>query len=447
VSEEQGLDRSVLERKERDELVTIAEALGVKANSRTKKADLVDKILRAAGYEVPDDAVAEEPTAEAKPRRARRTKAADAETEAGDKVTAGNGDASASSTEEQVAEPKTASADPRAGNGKDDTSASDDPAAGGDDEDEDEDEDEGEGEGDQAPGPNSRDDRGQGGQGGQGGRGQGQGQGQPQGQRGQGQQGGQGGQQRNFDDVGGPGNRRSRRRRGRDRDRDRDLQVQERGSDQTYQGDPIPIVGLLDLTDQGFGFVRVNGYLASNDDVYVSVSQARRFGLRKGDAIEGSARPPLGNEKYGAMLRIDKVSDMTVEEARQRRRFEDLTPLFPDEKIKLEVPGQPGNTTARIVDLICPIGKGQRGLIVSPPKAGKTTVMKHIAASIEANNPEIHLMVLLVDERPEEVTDMRRHLSRGEVWASTFDRPGEEHAMIAELAIEPNGWSRRARTS
>jgi transcription termination factor Rho len=169
----------------------------------------------------------------------------------------------------------------------------------------------------------------------------------------------------------------------------------------------------------------------------VSVKQARQFGLRKGDHIVGASRPALRNEKNPALLRIDQVNGQAPDAARRRRRFEDLTPLFPDAKLKLETAGV-GDMTARIIDLISPIGKGQRGLIVSPPKAGKTTVMKQVARSIEANNPEVRLIVLLVDERPEEVTDMRRSLSgeSSEVVASTFDRPAEEHTQVAELTIE-----------
>ncbi|MDP8992397.1 MAG: transcription termination factor Rho, partial [Actinomycetota bacterium] len=230
-----------------------------------------------------------------------------------------------------------------------------------------------------------------------------------------------------------PGNRR-RRRRGRDRDRsERDLQGS--GQEQQFQGEPVPVAGLLDLVDQGYGFLRTKGYLSSPNDVYVSISQVRRSALRKGDYIEGASRPAGSSEKYPALLRVDAVNGLTPEEARERPRFEDLTPLFPDQKLRLEVPGDSANMVARIVDLISPIGKGQRGLIVSPPKAGKTTVLKQIAHSIEANNPEVHLMVLLVDERPEEVTDMRRSV-RGEVVSSTFDRPSEEHTSVAELAIE-----------
>ncbi len=236
-------------------------------------------------------------------------------------------------------------------------------------------------------------------------------------------------------DANDPGNRRGRRRRGRERG-DREGQPERAGQGETqFQGEPVPVEGLLDLREEGFGFLRTDGYLAGPDDVYVSLSQVRRFGLRKGDTIKGASRPAGSSEKYPALLRIDTVSGMTPDEARQRPRFEDLTPLFPDEKLRLEVPGDSANMVARIVDLVSPIGKGQRGLIVSPPKAGKTTVLKQIAHSIEANNPEVHLMVLLVDERPEEVTDMRRSV-KGEVIASTFDRPSDEHTQVAELASE-----------
>ncbi len=194
---------------------------------------------------------------------------------------------------------------------------------------------------------------------------------------------------------------------------------------------------MLDLRDEGYGFLRCDGYLPSSKDVYVSISQARKFALRRGDYVEGACRPASNNEKYPALLRIDTVSGMDPEAARSRPRFEDLTPLFPDSRFNLEVSGDKDkeNITARIVDLLSPVGKGQRGMIVSPPKAGKTTVMKQIAHSIEANNPEVHLMVLLVDERPEEVTDMRRTV-RGEVIASTFDRPSDEHTAVAEMTIE-----------
>jgi transcription termination factor Rho len=242
---------------------------------------------------------------------------------------------------------------------------------------------------------------------------------------------GQGRVQERDNGQGDAANRRGRRRRGRERPGG-----EQSGAPETpWQGELVPVKGLLDLREEGYGFLRTSGYLPGPKDVYVSVSQARRFSLRKGDAIEGGCRPAGASEKYPALVRIDSISGLTPDEARVRPRFEDLTPLFPDEQLRLEMPGEPMNLTSRIVDLISPIGKGQRGLIVSPPKAGKTTIMKQIAHSIEVNNPEVHLIVLLVDERPEEVTDMRRSV-KGEVIASTFDRPADEHTAIAELTIE-----------
>ena len=228
------------------------------------------------------------------------------------------------------------------------------------------------------------------------------------------------------------GNKRRRRRRGRDRDRDRGFEQRP----EEVGGEAIDVEGLLDLRDEGYGFLRTGSYLAGRDDAYVSASQVRRFALRKGDFIKGATRAAATTEKYPALMRVDEINGMTPDEARQRPRFEDLTPLFPDERLRLELPDNPLEMTGRIVDLIAPIGKGQRGMVVSPPKAGKTTILKQIVYSIERNNPEVHLMVLLVDERPEEVTDMRRHVLRGEVVASTFDRPSDEHTQVAELTIE-----------
>jgi transcription termination factor Rho len=193
--------------------------------------------------------------------------------------------------------------------------------------------------------------------------------------------------------------------------------------------------GILDVLPESYGFLRVTGYLPGDRDVYVAANQVRKYGLRKGDVVAGPIRPPRTQEKFPALVRIDHVSGMTLDEARDRPKFGDLTPLFPDQRLRLEVEGQPNHVLARIVDLIAPIGKGQRGLIVSPPKAGKTTVLKEIANSIAHNNPECTLIVVLVDERPEEVTDMQRSV-KGEVVFSTFDRPAEEHTQVAELAIE-----------
>ncbi len=222
-----------------------------------------------------------------------------------------------------------------------------------------------------------------------------------------------------------PGNRR-RRRRGRGPD----------GPDESWDGEPVAIEGYLDLRNEGYGFLRTTGFRPSKQDAYVSVKQVREFDLRRGDYLVGGARPANRSEKNPALLRLDTVNGKAPAEAAKRPNFEDLTPLFPDERLNLELADDPSNMTARIVDLLSPIGKGQRGLIVSPPKAGKTTIMKQIARSIETNNPEVKLIVLLVDERPEEVTDMKRWLINGEVAASTFDRPAEEHTAIAEVTIE-----------
>jgi transcription termination factor Rho len=254
-------------------------------------------------------------------------------------------------------------------------------------------------------------------------------------------QGGQGGFKQGFGKAEGDGfgfgEGRNKRRRGKDRDR---LVTAERDGaidrlSENYQGELIDVEGLLDLSDQGYGYIRVKGYLPSPGDIYVPVNKVRQLGLRKGDKIVGKHRPATPQEKFPAIVSVETCNGHNLEIARLRPKFDDLTPLFPDVKLRLEQPGQPGNMVARIIDLVSPIGKGQRGLIVSPPKAGKTTVMKQIATSIEANNPDVHLMVLLIDERPEEVTDMRRHV-RGEVVASTFDRPSDEHTMIAELALD-----------
>ncbi len=230
--------------------------------------------------------------------------------------------------------------------------------------------------------------------------------------------------------------RRSRRNRRRGRNREGREPQGEAADPTQYQGDLVEISGLLDLRDEGYGFLRSTGYLPGRHDSYVSASQVRKFALRKGDYLRGATRPASSNEKYPALVRVDSVNDLTPDEARARPRFEDLTPLFPDSQLRLEMPENPQDLTGRIIDLVAPIGKGQRGMIVSPPKAGKTTIIKQIVFAIERNDPECHVMVLQVDERPEEVTDMKRHVLRAEVVASTFDRPSEEHCHVSELAIE-----------
>jgi len=192
--------------------------------------------------------------------------------------------------------------------------------------------------------------------------------------------------------------------------------------------------GVLEILPDGYGFLRVDDYTPGPDDVYVSPSQIRRFNLRTGDLVLGQVRPPKDGERYFALLRVKAVNMRDPEEAARRPHFDDLTPIYPDERLRLEVPGEKDVAT-RLIDVVAPLGKGQRGLIVAPPKAGKTTVLKKIANSITANYPEIELMVLLIDERPEEVTDMERSVD-GEVISSTFDMPPDNHVRVADIVLE-----------
>ena len=375
------LERDALEGKDRDELTTIATALGGKPGSRARKAEIVDLILDLAGFETSsngsspsnDAAPVQEPSAE---------EVAEEPPAEWEVAVAEEGDEAEASSDEGSGDKPDESGE--AGSESSSEAGSDRQGRQG-----------------------NRDRQGQ------------QGNRDRQGNRGQqGQQGQQ--------DDGEAGNRR-RRRRGRG---------QQEAPEETWDGEPVEVEGYLDMRDEGYGFLRTSSYKASKADAYVSVKQARQFGLRKGDHLTGASRPANRSEKNPALLRIDTVNGGKPEDAKGRPRFEDLTPLFPDEQLKMETPDDPSNMTARIVDLLCPIGKGQRGLLVSPPKAGKTTILKQIARSIEVNNPEVKLIVLLVDERPEEVTDMRRWLMHSEVAASTFDRPSDEHTRIAEITIE-----------
>jgi len=195
----------------------------------------------------------------------------------------------------------------------------------------------------------------------------------------------------------------------------------------------LDVAGVLDILSDGYGFLRCSGYLPGEKDCYVGMSLIKRNGLRKGDYVEGTTRPARENEKFAAIQKISRVNGTPIEELSKRPRFSDLTPVYPEERLIME--HGHNTTTARVIDLVAPIGKGQRGLIVSPPKAGKTTILKDIAAAIHANNPEVHLMCLLVDERPEEVTDMQRSI-HGEVISSTFDMPADNHIAVAEMVIE-----------
>ena len=253
-------------------------------------------------------------------------------------------------------------------------------------------------------------------------------------QNNQNSQNAQGGNYRDGDDDG------DGRRRGRDRFRNRNRRRGERqgGEPETVISEDdvlIPIAGILDVLEN-YAFVRTTGYLPGPNDVYVSLSQVRKHGLRKGDVIEGAVRQPRDGErreKFNALVRLDKVNGLDPEQSTSRPEFSKLIPLYPQDRLRLET--DPTNMVTRIIDLICPIGKGQRGLIVSPPKAGKTMILQAIANAITKNNPECHLMVVLVDERPEEVTDMQRTV-KGEVIHSTFDHPADDHTTVAELAIE-----------
>ena len=202
---------------------------------------------------------------------------------------------------------------------------------------------------------------------------------------------------------------------------------------QTEQSGLMIRSGILEIMQEGYGFLRTSGYLPGQEDIYVSPSQIKRFGLRVGDEVLGQVRAPKDNEKYYALLRVEAVNGLDPEQARSRPDFEKLTPVFPHERLGLELPQS--DLTVRIVDLFSPIGKGQRAMLVSPPKAGKTTLLKKIGQSIVQNHQEVYLMVLLLDERPEEVTDMRRSVE-AEVVASTFDRPPEEHVQVADLVLE-----------
>ncbi len=404
----QALEKSVLETKDKDQLLAIAKALGLKATARSKKSDIIDQILDMTGA----GAAAAAPV-EATP--VADTPAAAASTEP-EPASGSDGAGDAPETVGADAEPPAEwelefSAEPldevaEVGTGS---------------------------RGDSGSGPSSRGSERRDGDR----RGDGERRDRNQPRSGQ-ERNGQDGPRRDDEDGEGRNRRRRRRRkpRGFDGPQGDDTELVE-GDEiaAPTSNEPVAVEGYLDMRDEGYGFLRVNNYLASKQDAYVPVKLSRQFGLRKGDHITGLMRPAGRNEKNPALLEIHTVNGRDPEAARRRPKFEDMTALFPDEKLRLEDPDDPTNMTARIIDLICPIGKGQRGIIVSPPKAGKTTIMKTIATSIEKNNPEVRLMVLLIDERPEEVTDMRRHV-RGEVIASTFDRPSDQHTQVAEMAIE-----------
>ncbi|MGB0728477.1 MAG: transcription termination factor Rho [Ilumatobacteraceae bacterium] len=404
----QALEQSVLETKDKDQLLAISKALGVKVTARSKKADIISAILATTGGSSAGDATDQSASSGAEK----------ASTSGGDR-------SSASTTEDAPAE----TTDDSTASAPSEKAAEAAPAPATDEEPPAEWELEFSAEPAEDVAKESSSERG-----GQNRDGQ-----QRDGQRQQrnGQRDGQ--RQDGPRDADGESRNRRRRRRRKGGRPDEGPQGEDRDfledDDTPVSNDPVPVDGYLDMRDEGYGFVRVNNYLSSKKDAYVPVRMSRQFGLRKGDHLVGMMRPAGRNEKNPAMLEIQTVNGRPPEEAKKRRKFEDMTALFPDEKLRLENEDDPTDMTSRIIDLICPIGKGQRGLIVSPPKAGKTTVMKTIATSIERNNPEVRLIVLLIDERPEEVTDMQRHV-RGEVIASTFDRPSDQHTQVAEMAIE-----------
>ena len=476
----QALEQSTLESKDKDQLLQIAKALGVKGVSKLKKADLVEKIIDATGGADDDSSgdadVAETSAAEpapaaanpapaiqvtdgargfSKPRASKQSAtngaapATPAPGDAADGVVLGpdgepladweielrnQGVSTATTSGDESDAKQVDGKDAKESSGRDENGRrsregqrNDGQRADG------QGRNRNSGQRDSQSGEN-RDNQNRDGQGGgnrnsQGGNNQG----------GNSQGGGnQGGGNRNNNDEGGGNNKRRRRRRkgggrGQEGPQGDDIELLD-DDGQPQSNEPVDVLGYLDVRDEGYGFLRVDGYLPSKEDAYISVKLSRQFGLRKGDQVAGKMRPARGNEKNPQLVEVFTVNGGDPEEAKKRPRFESLTALFPDEKLSLEDLSDPSNMTARIIDLISPIGKGQRGILVSPPKAGKTTILKTIAKMIEKNNPEVELIVLLIDERPEEVTDIRRTV-QGEVISSTFDRPSDEHTAIAEMTI------------
>jgi transcription termination factor Rho len=429
----EALEKSVLDGKDKEQLFAIAQALGIKTTARAAKATLIDKILESTrttpaetdqATPAPSTGHAPEPAVRASSDAgSTRAPAAVNVVAAGGEPLADwevnlSGSADASPGTGAIARSVGSTGEVAREVARDVDDGDDDGMEG-----------EGEGDGESRNSRRRRRRRNKGrGEGSEGG-----GQPSPGQQTGQ-QQGGQqqGGQQQGGQQQGGQRPDRSQHTRFDRTDRG---EREPSDSGESLSQEPVKVSGYLDLRDEGYGFLRVNGYLPSREDAYVQVKLTRQYGLRKGDHVTGLSRPAGRNEKNPAMIEIHTVNGRDPETARDRPRFEDLTALFPDKQLRLENPSDPNNMTARIIDLISPIGKGQRGIIVSPPKAGKTTIMKTIATSIEHNHPEVKLIVLLIDERPEEVTDMRRTV-KGEVISSTFDRPSDEHTHVAELTIE-----------
>jgi transcription termination factor Rho len=399
-----ALEKSALEAKDREQLTAIASALGVKSASRAKKSELIDMILEQTKPAAPT-LVAAKPTSRvaaktSSPAAAQAALGADGEPLADWEIELAEHEGTPVAPDARRASERPAGSDrgnDRGPNRNQNNDRNHDRNN------------------DRGPNRNPNNNRGQ-------------------------------DRQNSFQEngaEGGPNRNRNRNRRRRGKGpRDEGPQGSDRYesfepevSNEPISTEPVLVSGYLDLRDEGYGFLRVNGYLASAGDAYVAVRLTRQYGLRKGDHVTGMCKPAGRNEKNPAMLDVATINGVAADKVKARPRFEDLTALFPDSKLGLENSADPNNMTARIIDLISPIGKGQRGMIVSPPKAGKTTIMKTIATSIERNHPEVKLIVLLIDERPEEVTDMKRTV-KGEVIASTFDRPSEEHTQVAELVLE-----------
>jgi transcription termination factor Rho len=402
-----ALERETLERKDRDELQKIVGALGGKATTRTRKADLIDQILELTGVspaaedqEQPSEDEASEPEPKAEPAPA--AESADRDDEA--------------PAEKPAPErARTGVAARRAGGKAGDTQ--DDAKAQGAKE---------QAAKDQGPkdrGPRAQDTKAPEAKQARDGQDDQQAKGRPDDKRGQ----DQGGDNRDDagDDTDGSGKR--RRRRGRNRDG--------APGQEEYSGDPVPVVGVLDLRDDGYGFLRVDGLLPSKDDCYVSVKQVRQFGLRKGDVVAGGSRPAFRNEKNPAILHIDSVNEVALEPGTERPHFEDLTAVFPTERISLTLDDEADDRTTRAIDLLAPIGKGSRVLVLAPPRSGATTLLQAMVRSVEVNEPDATLVVVLLDERPEEITEMERLATTGTVYGSPFDKPADEHVAVLELAL------------
>ncbi|MBA3690830.1 MAG: transcription termination factor Rho [Actinobacteria bacterium] len=394
-------DRSALEGKMIPELQKIASNLGIEGTQRLRKAGLIDAIV-ARGDDGPGNGSTQSP---ALPPAA-STEGAVASDNGSQRPDAPSDDRGAASVQREESD---AGSGPQS---QDPIPARDDSRQGA--EQDRDDAPQGLDRGDRSPGRGDRNQN-------RGDRNQGRGQNQP---------GGQGGDGQNRD-------RDARRQRPSREDRRKQREERRLREEQGREDELLTAptaTGLLDILPEGYGFLRTSGYLPGPEDVYVSLSQVRRSMLRKGDMLTGKIRRARDNEKYAALLQIDAINDMDPEAATSRPNYDKLTPLFPDERFRLEHEGS--GVAERIIDMVAPIGKGQRGMVVSPPKAGKTTILKQIANGIASSSPETHVIVLLVDERPEEVTDWQRTVQAAEVVYSTFDRPADQHIQVTELVLE-----------